>query len=674
MKLVGVDTGGTFTDVLVYDTDTGAIDSSKWLTTAGDESTGIIRSLDTLIRDHGLTERLIHGTTIGTNAILERKVARTSIVTTKGFRDLLEIGRTRRMVPNSMFDLRFQKPAPLVQRKLRFEVTERLLASGSVHLPLDEGELVEICEKLRAAETDSVAVCFLHSYANAEHEETARECLEKHLPGVFISNSSDVVPEYREFERLTTTVLNASIGPILDRYIADLEAALLAKNASTKLFIMTSNGGMNTAHATRQMPVHTVLSGPAGGVVASLALVNELEIDHAITCDMGGTSTDVCLIKDRRSEVTTDNLIADLPLKKPQIDMKTVGAGGGSIASVSPDGEILVGPQSAGSDPGPICYGGGGTSVTVTDANLFLNRLTLRTPLGGQITPQVEKVGPALNELASRSSVNDATHMAAGIVRIAVAKMVASIREISVFRGHDPQQCALIAFGGAGPMHATAIADELGVTQVIIPRYPGHFSAWGLLTSDVRRDFVETLMTTVSEAAIPNITDSFSRLGTAAKRSLLLDGFDEETITCHATLDLRYKGQAFELSIDIDPEQLSGDHLAKQFHDLYASRYGHANADQVIEIVNARMVGLASTQKPQLPDAISLDKGEPEYRSVFFDEQINDVPVIHRSHLNIDEEFSGPAIIEEHGSTTVVFPHWNLRRTQRDVIILNLKK
>jgi len=670
MWIIGIDTGGTFTDLVAFNSQTGRIFSVKTLTTSGDESKGIISSIQETIPKTPSIDRIVHGTTIGTNSILERRGAKTAILTTRGFRDLLEIGRTRRMVSNTLFDLSFQKPTPLVPRSLRFDVDERVMASGEILEPLDQNSIRETAKLLRDKNVNAVAICFLHSYANSEHELSARDILKELLPDVYVSVSSEIVPEYREFERLTTTVLNAFIGPTLDSYLSRLERDISQRDSSTRLFIMSSNGGMATVNRMRTMPVSTVLSGPAGGVIAGIDLAETINLKNIITCDMGGTSTDVCLIRDSESIITVDNVVAGMPLKSPQIDMKTVGAGGGSIATVSAEGQIHVGPMSAGANPGPICYGLGGTEITVTDANLFLGRLSLHKRLGGRISPVTDQVKPSLDKLATASSVNSSYEMAAGIIKIAVAKMVSSILEISVMRGYDPRECTLVPFGGAGPMHGTMIADELGITNIVIPRYPGHFSAWGLLISDVRQDAAETILAPVDQTYISKICSSLDRLENKLLKQLVGDGFPTSTISFKASLDLRYKGQAFEIPLPIDQNNITYETITNDFNKLYAKRYGHANEGQVIEIVNTRLTGVAKIPKPSLTKVQNFSSNPIDERDVYFYQKEEKVPVYARDTLPINADYEGPAIIEEDGATTVVFPHWVFRRDDEDKLHL----
>jgi N-methylhydantoinase A len=671
MNVIGIDIGGTFTDVVALDADTGAMKAAKAFTVRGDESKGVLGCLQELGIVGEDVARLVHGTTIGTNAILERRGATTALLVTQGFRDLLEIGRTRRMAADTMFSLRFRRPPTLVPRPLRFDVAERALASGEILTKLDEPKLLVTIKRLQKLDVKAVAVCYLHSYVNPTHELRTRELLAKHLPGVSVSLSHEVVSEYREFERLSTTVLNAYIVPLMQNYLAELEASVTAREAPRRLFVMASSGGIMSAARAKEFPVQTVLSGPAGGVSASVLIGRASGLRHLITCDMGGTSTDVAMIRDLTPRVSVDNVIDGLPLKVPQVDINTVGAGGGSIAELDSYGQLRVGPRSAGSSPGPICYGRGGTEVTVTDANLMMQRLALCKALGGKIKPSVENVRPAMKALAKNVGVDDEYKMAAGIVKLAITKMVASIREISISRGHDPRQCMLVAFGGAGPMHAVDIASELHITSILVPAFAGNFSALGLLTSDIRHDLVETLLAHNTPQAMPRIAKALRKMREDARARLNAEGFDDDVIHYAVAVDMRYRGQAFELAIPLTPDNTTDDlpdasALMGCFHKTYAGLYGHANLDHEGEIVNLRLVGAAQTVKPAIRRPTRPGDALIGRRMVYFDKPVEDVPIYDRDLLEQDRTSTGPAIIEESSATTVVAPGWSFRRDEFD--------
>ena len=668
---VGIDIGGTFTDVIALNLETGEVRSAKSLTSHGDETAALMEGL----REVGVPcrdiERLVHGTTIGTNAILERRGARTALLVTRGFRDLLAIGRTRRMAPNTLFDLTFRRPGALIPRTLRYDVGERVSASGETIRPLDREGLAAILEDLRRQDIEAVAVCYLHAYAAPANELETGAAIQNKLPGMPVSLSHEVVPEYREFERLSTTVLNAYIAPPLRDYLAKLEGVLREQGFRGALFIMASSGGVLSAERARRFPVTTVLSGPAGGVVAAVQSAAAAGERDLITCDMGGTSTDVSMIRDLTPTVKKDGTIAGMPLKSAQIDISTVGAGGGSIAWLSDEGQLHVGPKSAGSRPGPICYGLGGTEPTVTDANLVLGRLTLGRKLGGRIAPSAERVLPALEALAIRLGVDGPERMADGIIRIAVAKMVASIREISIARGHDPRRCALVAFGGAGPMHATQVAEALAIPRVVVPPHAGNLSALGLVSADLRIDLSETVLLPNEAASMGAAADAFARLEETGRERFSAEGFADDGISIERIADMRYVGQAHELAIPIAGEP-DADGLADAFNASYEQAYGHCNRDEPIEIVNLRLAVIVPVPQPHLR-ARRPDAGGGGEREVWFGTGFTPTAVYERRRMAIGDWIPGPAVVEEAGATTVVFPDWRLQRDGHDNLRLERK-
>ncbi len=473
MLWVGIDVGGTFTDGVVYDDAAQRFAYAKAPSTPASPTDGVLTVLDLLgCHDLGSVARVCHGVTIGTNAILEKKGAEVWMLVTRGFRDVLEIGRTNRPV---LYDLRTLKTPPLAPRTRTLEVNERVLFDGSVRQPIDAGDVGTCVAAIPERADIAITICFLHSYANNTHEQIALECVRAERPDCFVCTSSDVLPQFREVERFGTAVLNAYIGPLMTGYLDRLTTALQTRSYRHDVFIMTSNGGVSTANGARRLPIGTVLSGPAGGVAAAVRLGGQRGFDNLITCDMGGTSTDVCLIEKLRIPVTDQQRIGEYANRTPQIAINAVGAGGGSIAWLAPGDILMVGPQSAGADPGPACYRKGGTDPTVTDANLVLNRLSPEAPLaGGRIALDLALATDAVARLGRRIGL-DAPTLAGGIVRIAVARMVSAIKEISIANGHDPRDFTLLAYGGAGPMHATAIADELEMTRRTGARGAGEF-------------------------------------------------------------------------------------------------------------------------------------------------------------------------------------------------------
>src|SRR3989475_1722912 len=658
MFVVGIDVGGTFTDVTAVDGASGRVVVTKVPSQPNNEAAAVLAGLDALGIDGRGVRRLVHGTTVGTNAILERGGARVALITTAGFRDLIEIGRTKRNIP-ALFVPTFVRPKPFVERALRFEVDERMLHDGAVLTPLHGGSVDRVIDSLGRAAPEALAVCLLHAYANSAHERAVGERFRERFPEVPVSLSSDVVPEYREFERFSTTVFNAYLQPLMDRYLAGLEKKLFEAGYAYGVLTIGSSGGMMTVEAARRLPIRTTVSGPAGGVSQGCFTAARAGITDFITYDMGGTSTDVCLVRDGRPLTTTDNLIAAFPVKVAQIDIRTVGAGGGSIASLDIDGALQVGPRSAGAQPGPAAYGLGGVEPTVTDANIVLGRMSTERPLGGALRIHADLARNAVAALAARLRL-DRTRLAEGIIDIAVARMTASIREISIQQGHDPRDFTLIAFAGAGPMHAIPVAEELGIPRVLVPRHPGNFSALGLLASDIKHDDVRTRVGPLAERW-PLLADLFADMESGARRQLELDGFGAGEQSLRRSLDLRYRGQAFELNLGIDGDGL--DAVGATFHERHRAMYGHADSSATIELVNARLSAYGLVAKPaaerhRAPHA-SMATALIERRRVWFDGAAHDCPVWERERLPESAELAGPAIVEEFGATTVVPPGWS---------------
>jgi N-methylhydantoinase A len=669
---VGVDVGGTFTDVVVYDDATGALMVGKSPTTAADPVGGLLNALAKLKVALPATGRVVHGTTIGTNAILERTGATVWMLTTRGFRDTLEIARTNRTV---LYDIRARKPAPLVERHRVLEVDERIAFDGAVIRPLAEHDVLEALGHIRAAANGAGAgalvLGFLHAYANPAHERAAARLAEALLPGWFVCTSEAVLPEMREYERFSTAALNAYIGPNVGGYLTRLGATLAARGYAGRVFITTSSGGIMTSDAAARAPVHTVLSGPAGGVAAAVNLGRLTGFENLITYDMGGTSTDVCLVEGLEPTLTTEQHIAGLPNRTPQIEINSIGAGGGSVAWLDAGGALRVGPRSAGADPGPACYGRGGTEPTITDANLVLGRVPTDSPLAGEVALDPVRARGALSTLLGRvPGLAGEAALADAIVRIAVTRMVGAIKEISIAKGHDPRDFVLAAYGGAGPMHAAFIAEELEMARVIVPPTPGNFSAFGSLISDVRRDYVRTRLTPTRDADFADVERTFASLEDGARRQLAAEGIAPERISMVRALGMRYVGQSWELPVRVPAGTDSLATLERAFHAAHERRYGHATAGAA-EIVNFRLTAVGAVPKPpprrlpyeprDAPASRSESYGPPDARAtrlVHFGGEPLAVPVHERSRLPEGAAVTGPAIVEEMGATTVIPPGW----------------
>jgi N-methylhydantoinase A len=575
-----------------------------------------------------------------------------------------------------------------VERKHRFEVVERLNADGSVLVPLDVASVERALDAALAAGAEALAVCLLHAYLDPAHERAIADVAKGRCPGVPVSCSADVVAEYREFERFSTTVLNAYLQPLMDGYLAGLEERLRASGYAHGVLTVASSGGMMTTETARRLPIKTIFSGPAGGVSQACFVGAAAGVRDLITYDMGGTSTDVCLVRDLAPLATSDGMVGAFPVKVPQIDMHTVGAGGGSLAWLDDDGSLQVGPRSAGATPGPAAYGLGGTEPTVTDANVVLGRIGVRRRLGGSIALDAARARAAVADLDARMAVFRNVEgrrgsagasradggpgamsglpvqhgalgveaLAEGIVRIAVARMTSAIREISIQRGHDPRDFTLAAFGGAGPMHALALAGEIGIPRVLVPRHPGNFSALGLLASDIKHDDVRTRVGPLRERW-PQLAGLFAVMESDARRQLELEGFGPADQRMRRSLDLRYRGQAFELNLEVRDEPL--DTLEAAFHERHRAAYGHADPSAAVELVNARLSAYGVVARPATERHVAA-AGEAllERRPVWFEGGWHDSPVWERERLPEGAILAGPAIVEEFGATTVIPPGW----------------
>ncbi len=658
-RIVGVDVGGTFTDLIARGED-GALHSAKVPSIPGEQWRGVLDALASLGVAPGSIGAFVHGTTIATNALLERKGARTGLVTTEGFRDLLEIGKGRRLV-GGLFDPEWQRPAPLVPRDRRFEVPERLAADGQVVRPIDGFDFDALAATLREKGVEAIAVALVHSYLDRGHERAAADALAMRLDGVPISESAALTPERGEFERTSTAVLNAYLTPVMRRYLAALEAALLDRGVAAPVNIMGSNGGSMTLAAASERCAATFLSGPVGGVTGAVRVAEHAGAPDIITFDMGGTSTDVALVHGLAPRMSHDSRIDAFPLKMPQLDIHTIGAGGGSIVWVQPDGTLAVGPHSAGAVPGPACYGRGGTEPTVSDANLLLGRLPVGRSLAGGLVLDAEQARAAFEALAARhAGGGDVVELASAALGIAIAKMAGAVREVSVHRGFDPRDFTLLGFGGAGPMHAMPVAEELGITRVMVPRFPGHLSALGQMLADLRRDAVDAWGGRVSELSVHDLRTRAEAMREDGAAMLEADGVERGRHRHAFTLDVRHVGQSFTLPIPWSPADPDWTPLRAAFDARHEETFGYADPDNDIEIVNVRLVSIGGVDQPAL-DFAPRGGGDPvvERRPVWFGEW-RDTDVIDRESLPVGSRIEGPAIVEEAGGTTVAPPGWTI--------------
>ena len=658
-QVLGIDVGGTFTD-FVWLVD-GRIEVRKVPTTADDQSRAVAAGLEAL--GAASDAAVAHGTTVATNALLERRGARTALLTTEGFADVLAIGRQNRPY---LYRLRQDRPPPLVPDALRFGVPERLDASGSVHRPLDEDAVRRIARTLTDEGVESVAVVLLFSFLNPDHEQRIAEILRETLPGVPISLSSTVLPEYREYERTATTVIDAYVQPLVGRYLDRLGGVLGERPAR----VMQSNGGTLGLEQAARQGARLVLSGPAGGVVGALRLAAqamETDAPRLLTFDMGGTSTDVALCPGDVPR-TAESHIAGLPLRLPSVDIHTVGAGGGSIAHVDAAGVLHVGPESAGADPGPACYGRGGTAPTVTDANLVLGRLSDRHFLGGTDTLDAGLAREALTALSEELNLS-AEEAALGVLRVANATMERALRTVSVERGHDPRAYVLVPFGGAGPLHAADLAAALGVRRLLVPPSAGVLSALGLLLADVVYDTSRALLHR-AEALYDDPSPLADAVGALSGEVRSRLGHEEQTdaLTLDALLDLRYLGQSYELEVPL-ALPVTSEHLrdaVDAFHEAHAQRFGHARREEPVEVVTGRLRGRLPGAQPTLPREPKtnqpLDDALLEKRPVWFDaDGPTPTRCYDRARLHHGHAFDGPAIVHQYDTTLVVPPGWHAR-------------
>ncbi len=635
--LVGVDIGGTFTD-LVLSVD-GRLHIHKLLSTPHNPAEAMLAGLQAVGAVAGA--RISHGSTVATNAILERKGARTALITTKGFRDLLAIGRQNRPV---LYALQPQLPPPLIPREWCFEVPERLDYTGAVLTPLDIRALDAVLDEIVAQKIESVAVCFLYSFINPAHEQAVKSRILKRglLLDWQISLSCEVLPEFREYERASTVALDAYVRPVMSRYLQNLEDTLPTESP---LLVMKSDGGVISAASARQQAVQTALSGPAAGVIGAFHIAQLAGFDHIITLDIGGTSTDVALCPgtpSRRSEAEIDGL----PMRIRVLDIETIGAGGGSIARLDAGGALRVGPESAGANPGPIIYGRGGKLVTVSDANAILGRLDVEHFLGGAMQLDLNSAKKALKILAK--SMNLSLEAAAqGVIDVANVNIDRAVRRVSIARGYDPRNFTLMAFGGAGPLHACAVAERLEIPRVLIPRYPGVLCAFGLLIADVRRDYSRTVLQRVTESTIPNLQSYLDAMIQQAQSDLRRENIAETDMIFNPLLDMRYAGQSFELSVPF-----SGD-ITAAFHDAHQRSYGHAMRERVVEVVNLRLQAVGSVEKPVLePESVAAHNPAPLQTK-------NGFTFYDRESLLPGAQLETPALVFQLDSTVYIASGWS---------------
>jgi N-methylhydantoinase A len=663
---VGVDSGGTFTDICLVETDSGSIRVWKVPSTPDDPSRAIAAGvIEGLQQSSSASPKDVvsfgHGTTVATNALIQHRGVKTGLITTDGFRDLLEIGRQRR--PH-LYDLQCDKPPVLVTRDLRKEVPERLRHDGRVERVLDEDAVRAAIRELRAAGVESVAVMFLYSYIDAQHEARVREILAEEFPEAFVTCSHEVAPEFREFERLSTAVVNAYLGPVMAKYIERLGPKLDEAGLRGPRHITQSNGGVMSFATARNQAVRTVLSGPATGVVGAMKVGALSGFSNIITFDMGGTSTDVALIENGRPKLAGEMEVHGYPLKTPMLDIHTVGAGGGSIAFLDAGGHLKVGPRSAGGAPGPVCYGLGNSEPTVTDANVVLQTLNPQYLLGGRMRIDQAKAKAAVAGLAGRLGL-DVMATAQGIISVVTANMAKAIRLVSVQRGHDPRAYTLVAFGGAGPLHSARLARELEIPRVLVPRNPGILCALGLLMTDLQTNYAQTRLLPVTVTSLGAMIEVFAELDRRAQAWFAAENIAGKDRRLRRTIDMRYGGQNYELSVAM-PDNLEGEallgHIRQSFEQVHKQMYGYIAPEEPMQAVTFRVEATGAVRQAEIyeqpPATAPLESALMAKRDVWLAEAADFVscPVYDREMLGPGHRISGPAIVEQMDATTVILP------------------
>ena len=662
---IGVDSGGTFTDVCLFDEDSGKVEIWKVSSTPDDPSrgitTGVVEGLDQVGKTAKDLSFLGHGTTVATNALIELRGVKTGLIVSDGFRDLLEIGRQKR--PN-LYDMNAEKPEQLVSRDLRREVPERMKYDGTVDVPLDEAALRAGLRALAGQDIKSLAVCFLYGFLNTEHEDFAKRVIAEELPDVFVSTSHDVAPEFREFERLSTTVVNAYLGPVMQRYIRRLKENLAEIGLEIAPQLTQSNGGVIGFDTAANLPVRTVLSGPSTGVVAAQAIGKMSGFDNIITFDVGGTSSDVALLQNGVCQLTGEADVHGYPIKAPMLDIHTVGAGGGSIANVDSGGLLKVGPRSAGAHPGPVCYGLGSTEPTVTDANIVLQTLNPVEILGGRMKVRRDLAVESVQRLADKLGLG-VMETAQGIISVVTANMAKAIRVISVQRGHDPRDYALMAFGGAGPLHAARLARELDMGKVIVPLTPGTLCALGLLLTDLRADFAISRLLPLDDSALASIDAGFADLMGQATAWFDAEDIAADSRVMTRTADMRYMGQNYELSVAVPAGPITSatfKALEEGFEAAHRQRFGFVAEGEQIQLVTLRLEAAGVVNKaqfkPQPEEGPDASAAQIATRDVYMAEAADflSCAVYAREKLRPGNVIQGPAIVEQMDTTTVILP------------------
>ena len=668
---VAADIGGTFTDIVIENTSDKVFSTIKVLSTPQNQAIAVLEGLKKNISNIDEIDFIVHGTTVGLNAFLERKGSRVLLVMTAGISDTYTIARGDR---KELYNVQYTKPEVLVPRKDVVEVRERMKWNGDILTNINKEDIITIIKKINDEDIKAVAICFLHSYVNPEHELKALELIrEKVRSDVVISLSHTLAREWREYERGSTAIMNSYIGPVTNNYLKSLESNLLKEGYKHPLYIMQSNGGVIRAKTAIEQPVKTLLSGPVGGTIGGVTLSKITGRKNLICVDMGGTSFDMSLIVNGEPFITNETELEHLPLLIPLVDIHTIGAGGGSIAWLEA-GALRVGPQSAGAEPGPACYDRGGQQPTVTDANFFLGRIGTESKLGGWMKLNYDASNEVLKNLAEKLSISE-LELAEGILSIINAKMADAIRTITVKQGIDPREFTLVAFGGAAPMHGVWLAEELEINETIVPNDPGTFSAWGMLQTDIRKDVTVNFFHAFSNLNENKIINSFEKLTNEATDLLSQENVKESDMSFNLTADMRYIGQEYYVNVQIN-KPIKLEEINKCFHETYEKQYGHSTPDGPIEFINLRLV--ATGHIPKTSEFVKKFHQSAEVnennRSVFFDNNKYDTEVLNRANIKSDKSVEGPAIIEEETATTVVPPKYYLKKDNFGNLIITKKQ
>lgn len=659
-RRLAIDVGGTFIDFVSFDPVTNEVVIEK-VPSSGELEDRVFEGIDRLGTDLSEVDMIVHGSTIVLNTILQERGARVVLVTTRGFRDVLELGRGNR---RDIYDLFYTQPEPLVPRHRRFEITERLDHLGGVVTPLNEVEVSELVDAINALQPEAVAICFLHAYANPVHEKRLADLLRDQLPGVLVSASHEIVREFREYERTSTTVLNSYTQPRMSRYLGRLQSRLDGRDYQGAFTIMQSSGGITTSQVAGNAPIRTIQSGPAGGAIGAAALGRELGLDNIVAADVGGTTFDVALIANGASLERTSTELGRRAVLQPTIDIASVGAGGGSIAYIDEEGGVQVGPRSAQAEPGPACFGLGGTEPTVTDAQVMLGYLDPKEYLGRRMQLDVEAARAALLTNVATPLGLSVEEAAAGVVHLANMNMVHAIRQVTIERGHDPREFVLVCYGGGGGLFVSALLEELELKAAVVPRHPAAFSAWGLLSADYREDVSRTFVQPLANTGPSDLRAEFDILEEEAREWFRAQRVSAAEIEVQRSAELRYLGQEHAVSVTVTDMDLAGadlTELRQRFDSVYAQAFSHSLPTHELEFVNLRLSIFGRIQKPTPKswlEAGSQEEALAGYRSVIFEGRTEAIecPVYDRGRLPAGSQVNGPAIVEEWNSTVLIRP------------------